>query len=53
MSSSRTRGDEVRSLGLRRMEDEAETVAGRAITSKLVTHCGWLSASVGRLPRPE
>jgi len=35
----RTRGDEVQSLGLRGMEDEAESVAGRAITSKLLTHC--------------
>jgi len=48
----RTRG-EVRSLVLRGIEDEVETVAGRAITSKLLTYCGWLGASVRRLPRPE
>lgn len=47
----RTR-EEVQGLVLRGMEDEIETVAGRATTSKLLTYCGWLSASMRRLPRP-
>jgi hypothetical protein len=53
MSSGQTRSNKVQSLRLRRIEDKVKTVVSRAITSKLVTYCKWLSASVGRLLRPE